>query len=165
MKRSVLILGIVAAILIVGGAFAFIFMDNIADVADGDDSGNSHKIADKVDNATSSDSSSSDGDSDIVSEVVKFNYQNGDTEGVVNYPLSIANIKLSVLLTEKQDVIRLSFRSKGNFSVNDLAREHFNGGGHLNAAGGTLTCTLEEAVDKLKSVLSEYKELLKNEDW
>ena len=78
MKRSVLILGIVAAILIVGGAFAFIFMDNIANIADGDDSGTFHKIADKVDNATSSDSSSSDGDSDIVSEVVKFNYQNGE---------------------------------------------------------------------------------------
>lgn len=68
---------------------------------------------------------------------------------------------MSVLLTEKQDVIRLSFRSKDDFSVNDLARKHFNGGGHLNAAGGTLTCTLEEAVDKLKSVLPEYKNVLK----
>ncbi len=95
------------------------------------------------------------------SELESFNYQNGDTEGVVNYPLSIENIKMSVLLTEKQDVIRLSFRSKDDFSVNDLARKHFNGGGHLNAAGGTLTCTLEEAVDKLKSVLPEYKNVLK----
>lgn len=95
------------------------------------------------------------------SELESFNYQNGDTEGVVNYPLSIENIKMSVLLTEKQDVIRLSFRSKDDFSVNDLARKYFNGGGHLNAAGGTLTCTLEEAVDKLKSVLPEYKNVLK----
>lgn len=94
------------------------------------------------------------------SELDSFNYQNGDTEGVVNYPLSIANIKMSVLLTEKQDVIRLSFRSKDNFSVNDLAKKHFNGGGHLNAAGGTLTCTLEEAVEMLKSILPEYKDLL-----
>ncbi|MBO7287929.1 MAG: bifunctional oligoribonuclease/PAP phosphatase NrnA [Bacteroidales bacterium] len=94
------------------------------------------------------------------SELDSFNYQNGDTEGVVNYPLSIANIKMSVLLTEKQDVIRLSFRSKDDFSVNDLAKKHFNGGGHLNAAGGTLTCTLEEAVEMLKSILPEYKDLL-----
>ncbi len=94
------------------------------------------------------------------SELESFNYQNGDTEGVVNYPLSIENIKMSVLLTERQDVIRLSFRSKDDFSVNDLSRKHFNGGGHLNAAGGTLTCTLEEAVDKLKSILPEYKDML-----
>lgn len=97
-------------------------------------------------------------------ELESFNYQNGDTEGVVNYPLSISNIKMSVLLTEKQGAIRLSFRSKDDFSVNDLARKHFNGGGHLNAAGGTLTCSLEEAVDKLISILPEYKDLLNNEN-
>ena len=97
------------------------------------------------------------------SELDSFNYQNGDTEGVVNYPLSISNVKLSVLITEKQDTIRLSLRSKDDFSVNDMARKHFNGGGHLNAAGGTLTCTLEEAVAKFKSVLPEYKHVLGNE--
>ncbi len=95
------------------------------------------------------------------SDLDSYNYQNGDTEGVVNYPLSIANIKMSVLLTEKQGAIRLSFRSKDDFSVNDLARKHFDGGGHLNAAGGTLYCTMEEAVDKLKAILPEYKELLR----
>ena len=93
-------------------------------------------------------------------DLERFNYQVGDTEGVVNYPLSIANIKMSVLLTEKQGVIRLSFRSKDDFSVNDLSRKHFNGGGHMNAAGGTLNCSLEEAVERLKSVLPEYKEAL-----
>ena len=67
---------------------------------------------------------------------------------------------MSVFITEKQGCIRLSFRSKGDFSVNDLTRKHFNGGGHLNAAGGTLECSLEEAIDKLISVLPEYKELL-----
>ena len=78
MKSSVLILGILAVILIAGGAFAFVFMDDIADIADGGNSGTFHKVADKVDKVTSSDSSSSDGGSDIVSEVVKFNYQNGE---------------------------------------------------------------------------------------
>ena len=93
-------------------------------------------------------------------DLERFNYQIGDTEGVVNYPLTIANIKMSVLFTEKQDVIRLSFRSKDDFSVNDLSRKHFNGGGHLNAAGGTLYCSLEEAIEKFKLVLPEYKYLL-----
>ena len=78
MKSSVLILAVVAVILIPGGAFAFVFIDDIVDIADGGNSGTFHKVADKVDQVTSSDSSSSDGGSDIVSEVVKFNYQAGD---------------------------------------------------------------------------------------
>ena len=89
-----------------------------------------------------------------------FNYQIGDTEGVVNYPLSISSVKLSVLITERDGCIRFSFRSKGDFSVNDLAKKHFGGGGHFNAAGGTLYCSLEDAVSKFISVLPEYKELL-----
>ncbi|MBQ8223051.1 MAG: bifunctional oligoribonuclease/PAP phosphatase NrnA [Bacteroidales bacterium] len=95
-----------------------------------------------------------------LADLEKFDYQVGDTEGVVNYPLSISNINMSVLITERQGVIRLSFRSKGDFSVNDLANKYFNGGGHQNAAGGTLNCSLEEAIEKLLSVLPEYKELL-----
>lgn len=94
------------------------------------------------------------------SDLETYNYKVGDTEGVVNYPLSIDSVRMSVLITEKQGVIRFSFRSKGEFSVNDLARKHFAGGGHRNAAGGTLTCTLEEAVQKLLSILPEYKDLL-----
>ncbi len=93
-------------------------------------------------------------------DLERFNYQIGDTEGVVNYPLSVSNVKMSVFITEKQGCIRLSFRSKGNFSVNDLTRKHFDGGGHLNAAGGTLECSLDEAIEKLISILPEYKEEL-----
>ena len=93
------------------------------------------------------------------SELNEFNYQTGDTEGVVNFPLSIKKIKMSVLVTERQDQIRLSFRSKGGFSVHELAKRHFKGGGHKNAAGGSMTTTLEAAVAKLKSVLVEYDEL------
>ena len=94
------------------------------------------------------------------SDLDSFNYQVGDTEGVVNFPLSMKKIKMAVLVTERQDQIRLSFRSKGGFSVHELANKHFKGGGHTNAAGGTLTCSFEEAVAQLKSVLPEYKELL-----
>ena len=86
-------------------------------------------------------------------DLESFNYQVGDTEGVVNYPLMIDGIKMAVLLTERQGVIRLSFRSKGDFSVHELARAHFNGGGHTNAAGGTLECSIEEAIQKLLDVL------------
>lgn len=93
------------------------------------------------------------------SELDSFNYQVGDTEGVVNFPLSVKKIKMAVLITERQDQIRLSFRSKGGFSVHELAHRHFKGGGHTNAAGGTATTTLEQAVAKLKSVLHEYEEL------
>lgn len=94
------------------------------------------------------------------SDLERFNYQVGDTEGVVNFPLSMAKIKMSVLVTERQDQIRLSFRSKGHFSVHELANKHFKGGGHTNAAGGTLTCSFEEAVARLKAVLPEYKDQL-----
>ena len=94
------------------------------------------------------------------SDLDSFNYQTGDTEGVVNFPLSMSKIKMAVLVTERQDQIRLSFRSKGSFSVHELANKYFKGGGHTNAAGGTLTCTFEEAVEQLKSVLPEYKERL-----
>ena len=94
------------------------------------------------------------------SDLDSFNYQVGDTEGVVNFPLSMSKIKMSVLVTERQDQIRLSFRSKGSFSVHELANKYFKGGGHTNAAGGTLTCSFEEAVERLKSVLPEYKEKL-----
>ena len=93
-------------------------------------------------------------------DLEKFNYQVGDTEGVVNFPLMIDNIKMAVLITERQGVIRFSFRSKGEFSVHEVAKEHFNGGGHTNAAGGTLDCSIDQAIDKFLKVLPQYKELL-----
>ena len=96
------------------------------------------------------------------SDLESFNYQVGDTEGVVNFPLQMDKIKMSVLVTERQDQIRLSFRSKGDFSVHELANKYFKGGGHTNAAGGTLTCSFDEAVALLKSVLPEYQERLNN---
>ena len=93
-------------------------------------------------------------------ELARFNYQVGDTEGVVNYPLSMDKMVMSVLVTERQGVIRFSFRSKGDFSVHELAQKHFNGGGHTNAAGGTLCCSMEEALNRLHQVLPEYREML-----
>lgn len=94
------------------------------------------------------------------SDLETFDYQVGDTEGVVNFPLMIDNIKMAVLITERQGVIRFSFRSKGHFSVHELAKLHFNGGGHTNAAGGTLDCNIDEAIAKFLNVLSQYKAML-----
>lgn len=95
-------------------------------------------------------------------ELASFDYQVGDTEGVVNYPLSMKKVTMSVLVTERQGVIRFSFRSKGQFSVHEVAQKYFNGGGHTNAAGGTLNCTMEQALNLLHQILPEYKALLIN---
>ena len=90
-------------------------------------------------------------------ELTRFSFKKGDTEGLVNYPLSIDGIKFSVLITEKTDNISLSFRSKDDFYVNKIANEHFNGGGHIYAAGGMLETSLEEAVKKIEAVMKQYK--------
>mgnify|MGYP002073939052 CR=1 FL=1 len=89
-------------------------------------------------------------------DLKEFNHQIGDTEGLSNYPLSMQDINLAVLITERKDQIRLSFRSKGKFMVNTLARDHFNGGGHPNAAGGTSKASMAETIDKLLAVLPQY---------
>ena len=94
------------------------------------------------------------------SDLKKYNYQVGDTEGVVNYPLSMEKVNMSVLITERDKKLRLSFRSKGDFSVNELARAHFNGGGHRNAAGGKTSENMDELINRLKTVMEDYKEQL-----
>ena len=86
-------------------------------------------------------------------ELNDFNFKKGDTEGLVNYPLSIKGIKLSVLLTEKEDGIRISFRSKNEVYVNKIAQQHFGGGGHVYAAGGFSALSLEETIKKLEEIL------------
>ena len=93
-------------------------------------------------------------------ELKQFGSQTGDTEGLVNYGLSIQGIKLSVLMYDRKDEIKLSFRSLANFSANEVARKHFEGGGHKNASGGQSKLSLEETLKKLLSILPEYKEKL-----
>ncbi len=87
-------------------------------------------------------------------ELDKYNYQAGDTEGLVNYALSIEGVKAAVLLTHKKDKIRLSFRSKAQFAINGIASKNFDGGGHLNAAGGNSLLSMDETIIKLKQVMS-----------
>jgi phosphoesterase RecJ-like protein len=84
-----------------------------------------------------------------------FQVQSGDTEGIVNYPLSIRGIRFATLITERGDEVKMSFRSKGDFDVNTFARHYFNGGGHYNAAGGTSKTGLTETIEYFKRILSD----------
>lgn len=96
-------------------------------------------------------------------ELAKYGAQTGDTEGLVNHGLSIKNVKVCALMYERKDEIKLSFRSLGDFSVNELARNHFEGGGHRNAAGGSSKASLQETLAKFLAVLPSYRdELLKD---
>ena len=88
-------------------------------------------------------------------DLVKYDIKTGDTEGLVNYPLSIQGIKLAALIIDRNEEVKLSFRSKGNFDVNTFARKYFEGGGHYNAAGGRSTETLEQTVQRFIVALKE----------
>jgi len=90
-------------------------------------------------------------------ELERFNFNPGDTEGVVNYSLAIKGIRFAALFTEKEDKIRISFRSAGAFDVNIFARKHFNGGGHRNAAGGDSFLSMDETLEKFERLLLEYE--------
>lgn len=96
-------------------------------------------------------------------ELEKFHYKTGDTEGLVNYPLSIKEINISILMTERDKLIRLSFRSKGDFAVNRIAQQYFEGGGHKNAAGGNSYLSIEETIEKIKEILPLYSDELNYE--
>lgn len=90
-------------------------------------------------------------------DLKKYSSQTGDTEGLVNFGLSVKGIRLAVLISERKENIKLSFRSLGEFSVNDLARKHFDGGGHKNAAGGQTNLTFQETLKKFLDLLPTYK--------
>lgn len=93
-------------------------------------------------------------------ELKRFDSKTGDTEGLVNFLLSIKDIVFAVILIDRTEAVKLSFRSIGDFSVNSLSKNHFSGGGHKNAAGGISHESLEKTVEKFLSVLPLYKEQL-----
>jgi phosphoesterase RecJ-like protein len=88
------------------------------------------------------------------------NYKKGDTEGFVNYGLTLENIRFAVIFIENKEegIIKISFRSEGNFSVNEFARNHFNGGGHTNAAGGRSEKNMKDTLKKFEALLENYKD-------
>ena len=96
------------------------------------------------------------------SELDSYNFQPGDTEGLVNFPLMVKGIVFCVLFMEKDGNVKLSLRSKGRFSVNRFAREHFSGGGHDNAAGGKSPLGMNDVIVQFESLLPQYKIQLRN---
>ena len=90
-------------------------------------------------------------------ELNSFNYVKGDTEGIVNYGLSIKGIVFAAIFIENKEekIIKISFRSQGDFDVNQFARDYFNGGGHQNAAGGKSEVSMEETVRKFEDLVTK----------
>ena len=97
-------------------------------------------------------------------ELNKHNFTKGDTEGVVNYGLSIKGVKFAAIFIEhkQEGIVKISLRSKNDFDVNEFARAHFNGGGHINAAGGRSDLNLPKTIDKFVSLLPSYSKTLKS---
>ena len=94
------------------------------------------------------------------SDLQKYNIKTGDTEGLVNYLLTIQGIKFGALVIDRDEERKWSFRSKGEFDVNTFARKHFEGGGHINASGGRSSDSLDLTVKKFKEVIKEYQNQL-----
>jgi len=93
-------------------------------------------------------------------DLLKYDIKTGDTEGLVNYPLSIQGIKLVGLVIDRDEERKWSFRSKGNFDCNTFARKYFEGGGHFNASGGRDAESLQRTVEKFKEAIKDNKLLL-----
>ena len=96
-------------------------------------------------------------------DLKKFDFQKGDSEGIVNYGLSLKNIIFSVMFIEDindENNIKISFRSQDRFSCNEFANKHFNGGGHANAAGGRDDGPIQETIHKFKKLINKYKDNL-----
>ena len=90
------------------------------------------------------------------------NFKKGDTEGFVNYALSVLGIVFAIIFIEnkQENIVKISLRSKGDFSVNEFSRTHYNGGGHTNAAGGRSLLSLKDTVTQFTSILPNYKDQL-----
>ena len=93
-------------------------------------------------------------------DLSKFEISTGDTEGLVNYALSIKGIRLAALIIDRSELIKLSLRSIGEIPCNEICKKYFSGGGHLNASGGSSSSDLNTVVNLFKSILPDYKEIL-----
>jgi phosphoesterase RecJ-like protein len=93
-------------------------------------------------------------------ELERFSFQKGDTEGFVNYALSIEGVVFTAFFVKHEDLVKISFRSINQFRANLLSKEHFGGGGHVNAAGGAFEGSMEDAIAKFKKILPNFKEEL-----
>lgn len=96
-------------------------------------------------------------------ELERYHFEPGDTEGFVNYPLSISDVIFTALFIENEDLVKISFRSKGGFPTNEFSSMHFNGGGHMNASGGESRLSFTETIKKFEELLPEFSAKLKDE--
>ena len=97
-------------------------------------------------------------------ELEQFNFKKGDTEGVVNYALAIKGIVFAVFIAEKDGMVKLSLRSKGNFKVNEIANKYFSGGGHMNASGGISEVSVNETIKIVEKIINDNKTELNNQN-
>jgi phosphoesterase RecJ-like protein len=93
-------------------------------------------------------------------DLQQFDIKTGDTEGLVNYLLTIQGIKFGAIVIDRDEERKWSFRSKGNFDVNTFARIHFEGGGHVNASGGRSSQSLDDTVKQFYQVIKQYEQQL-----
>ena len=93
-------------------------------------------------------------------ELKRYNVQTGETEGLVNWALSLEGIRFATIIVDRTEVIKLSFRSVGSFGVDTFSREHFEGGGHRNASGGKSDLTLDQTLTKFLNILPQYQQEL-----
>lgn len=93
-------------------------------------------------------------------DLAQFDVTTGDTEGLVNYALSVKGVRLAALIVDRTELIKLSLRSIGEIPCNEICKKYFNGGGHLNASGGSSNEELSSVVNAFKAILPEYKEML-----
>ena len=94
-------------------------------------------------------------------ELVKYDYRSGDTEGLVNQALSLDGVNFAVFMREgEKGEVKMSFRSKGRFDVNQFARTHFDGGGHMNAAGAARRAPMEQVLAEFKDAANDYEKQL-----
>ena len=93
-------------------------------------------------------------------ELKRFNFKKGDTEGIINYALAIKDTIFAAFIVERDNIVKLSLRSKGSFKVNEIAGKYFNGGGHENAAGGISNNDVSTTIEKVKEIINLYKEEL-----
>jgi phosphoesterase RecJ-like protein len=93
-------------------------------------------------------------------DYANFDIKRGDTEGIVNYILKLRDVKMAAFITEQPTIVKISLRSKGDFSVQQIAQKYFKGGGHKNASGGASFIGLRATVRKFKEILPKYKDQL-----
>ena len=86
-------------------------------------------------------------------ELKKFNFKKGDTEGIINYALSIKEVIFAVFIVEKDNIVKLSFRSLGNINVQEISKRYFGGGGHFNAAGAKSDLSLDKTIKKVENII------------